>query len=71
LASYAFFRNRIDELVADASLTAEHVFADFRRAQIARKRDAKRKKRGDPGKAPTARPEPRVPSVAIERDKNG
>lgn len=31
LASFAFFRNRIDELVAQSSLLAEHVFADFKR----------------------------------------
>lgn len=30
LASFAFFRNRIDELVAQSSLLAEHVFADFK-----------------------------------------
>ncbi|QDT96567.1 MotA/TolQ/ExbB proton channel family protein [Gimesia aquarii] len=32
LASFAFFRNRIDELVAQSSLLAEHVFADFKRS---------------------------------------
>ncbi|MFH1302137.1 MAG: MotA/TolQ/ExbB proton channel family protein [Planctomycetota bacterium] len=32
LASFAFFRNRIDELVAQSSLIAEHVFADFKRS---------------------------------------
>ena len=31
LAGFAIFRNRIDELVAESSLLAEHVFADFKR----------------------------------------
>ena len=31
LAAFAVFRNRIDELAAEASLLAEHVFADYRR----------------------------------------
>lgn len=31
LAAFAIFRNRIDELVAEASLLAEQVFADFKR----------------------------------------
>ncbi|QDU51560.1 MotA/TolQ/ExbB proton channel family protein [Gimesia panareensis] len=34
LASFAFFRNRIDELVAQSSLLAEHVFADFKHATV-------------------------------------
>lgn len=41
LASFAIFRNRIDELVAEASLTAEHVFGDFKR-HVAAKRQAAR-----------------------------
>jgi biopolymer transport protein ExbB len=31
--AFAFFRNRIDELVAQTSLMAEHVFADYKRAK--------------------------------------
>lgn len=31
LSAFAIFRNRIDELSAEATLLAEHVFADFRR----------------------------------------
>lgn len=34
LASFAFFRNRIDELVAQSSLLAEHVFADFKHSTV-------------------------------------
>lgn len=37
-AAFAFFRNRIDELVAESSLTAEQVFADYRRQLIQRRR---------------------------------
>lgn len=33
LASFSIFRNRIDELVAESSLLAEHVFSGWRRAQ--------------------------------------
>ena len=36
LAAFAIFRNRIDELVAEASLTAESVFADYKRALFRR-----------------------------------
>jgi len=34
LASFSIFRNRIDELVAESSLLAEHVFSGWRRAQL-------------------------------------
>lgn len=59
-ASFAIFRNRIDELVAEASLTAEHVFADFRRDQARRERGRAKQER-------PAEPPPRVQSVAMER----
>ncbi|MCA9069996.1 MAG: MotA/TolQ/ExbB proton channel family protein [Planctomycetaceae bacterium] len=38
LGAFAMFRNRIDELVAESSLMAEHVFADYRRNLILRKK---------------------------------
>ena len=44
LAAFAIFRNRIDELVAESSLLAEHVFADFKRT-LAAKRTAAKKRR--------------------------
>ncbi|MEO1993927.1 MAG: MotA/TolQ/ExbB proton channel family protein [Planctomycetaceae bacterium] len=44
LAAFAIFRNRIDELVAESSLMAEHVFADYKRA-LAAKRIAAKKRR--------------------------
>lgn len=38
IAAFAFFRNRIDELVAQTALMAEHVFSDFKRAVAAQRR---------------------------------
>ena len=40
LGAFAMFRNRIDELVAESSLMAEHVFADYKRNLILRKKAA-------------------------------
>ena len=37
LAAFSLFRNRIDELSAEATLLAEHVFADHRRSQQSRR----------------------------------
>lgn len=47
LAAFAIFRNRIDELVAEASLLAEQVFADFKRSpgRTGRRRDGQRRPR--------------------------
>lgn len=53
LAAFAFFRNRIDELAAEASLLADHVFADYRRTLLQRQRGPERKPPATP------RPEPR------------
>jgi biopolymer transport protein ExbB len=33
LSAFAYFRNRIDELVAQTSLMAEHIFADYKRTK--------------------------------------
>jgi biopolymer transport protein ExbB len=41
VASFAIFRNRIDELVAESSLMAEHVFSDFKRLQANRRKSAR------------------------------
>jgi biopolymer transport protein ExbB len=60
LASFAIYRNRIDELVAEASQLAEHVFADYKRALITQKKSARRGTRGgdaesgEAGQGPTA-----------------
>lgn len=45
LGAFAMFRHRIDELVAESSLLAEHVFADYKRNVTLRKRAAAQKKR--------------------------
>ena len=50
LSAYAVLRNRVDELVAEATLAAEHAFTTFRRAT--------QKKRSDPTKAPRREAEP-------------
>ena len=42
LSAFAIFRNRIDELAAEATLLSEHVFADFRRALQARRNNRER-----------------------------
>jgi biopolymer transport protein ExbB len=54
IAAYAYFRNRIDELVAQTALLAEHVFADFKRAMAAKRR-AERQPRRAP--TPAAKPQ--------------
>ncbi len=68
LASFAIFRNRIDELVAEASLTAEHVFVDFKRSLIT-KRKVARQKRLDPNDKEAAS-SPRIPPVVMEREQS-
>ena len=42
IALFGFFRNRIDELVAQTALTAEHVFADFKRSRALQHREERR-----------------------------
>ncbi|MBW3543821.1 MAG: MotA/TolQ/ExbB proton channel family protein [Planctomycetes bacterium] len=48
LASFAVFRNRIDELVAESSLLAEHVFVDYKRSLLMRKKQRAAERRGSP-----------------------
>lgn len=43
LAAFAHFRNRIDQLVADGSLTAEAVFADYKRIALSEPRTERAK----------------------------
>ncbi len=45
LASFALFRNRIDGLVAESSLMAEHVFSDFKHKLSQRKREREKQTR--------------------------
>ena len=63
LAAFAVFRNRIDELVAEASLLAEQVFADFKRSsgRAARRRESQRRVQSEPAVAPpSVESEPRA-----------
>lgn len=57
LGAFAMFRNRIDELVAESSLLAEHVFADYKRNLILRKKAAA----GQRKRAAEANPPANVP----------
>ncbi len=43
LAAFAHFRNRIDQLVADGALTAEAVFADYKRSALSEPRTERTK----------------------------
>jgi len=72
LSAFAIFRNRIDELVAEASLRAEHAWAGFKRASLGRGGPEGRRKSSatEPQAAAggaSGRHERRVPPVAIER----
>lgn len=60
LASFALFRNRIDGLVAESSLMAEHVFSDFKHKLSGRKRS------GKPSPSTPAK-QAAIPPVAIEK----
>lgn len=60
ISAFAYFRNRIDELVAQTSLMAEHIFADYKRATGAarkpspepvRKREGEKEKMREGGPA--------------------
>lgn len=41
LGTFAIYRNRIDEFVAEASLLADHVFADYKRSLVEKRRSRK------------------------------
>jgi biopolymer transport protein ExbB len=69
IASYAFLRNRIDELVAEVALTAERTFADFKRARAAARQAQSMKSRPDRHGQPTA--PAGIPPVALEREPGG
>ena len=49
VASFGIFRNRVDGLVAEASLLAEHVFADYKRSIVAGRRGRKPAPTSPPG----------------------
>lgn len=61
LAAFALFRNRIDELVAETSLIAEHVFSGYKRRQLGSSRETKSRQAGGESAKRSA------PPVAIER----
>lgn len=58
VASFAIFRNRVDGLVAEAALLAEHVFADFKRMMLSARRG---RKTASPQQAGSAGIQPIVP----------
>lgn len=61
VTAFAIFRNRVDGLVAEASLLAEHVFADFRRAVATLKRGKRRAEAPSPPASQTSSIPPIVP----------
>jgi biopolymer transport protein ExbB len=56
IAAFGFFRNRIDELVAQTALTAEQVFSDFKRMMALKRRDERRQAHSADGASPQAAP---------------
>ncbi|MEZ6056596.1 MAG: MotA/TolQ/ExbB proton channel family protein [Planctomycetaceae bacterium] len=73
LGAFALFRNRIDEMVAESSLAAEHVMSPLKRALIERKktsRDPRSNPSGSPSTAGASSGErTAIPPVAIERER--
>ncbi|MSR58723.1 MAG: MotA/TolQ/ExbB proton channel family protein [Planctomycetaceae bacterium] len=49
LGAYAVLRNRVDELVAEATLLAEYVFSSFKRKTALRRQQARKSKPASPG----------------------
>ena len=62
VASFAYFRNRIDELVAQTALLAEHVFADSKRMLAVRRREERKARTAGPGPLPRSAGAEREPS---------
>jgi biopolymer transport protein ExbB len=67
-AAYAYFRNRVDEAVANCSQVAEHIFFEYRRDQAARRRRARALQLR--ARTLPERTHPAFPPVAIEREKS-
>ncbi|MEX1094445.1 MAG: MotA/TolQ/ExbB proton channel family protein [Planctomycetales bacterium] len=59
LAAFAWFRNRIDELVADGTAVAEHVFFDYKCAQLAARRTRRGGEADRAAAVPARTPAPR------------
>lgn len=51
LAAYAVLRNRVDELVAESTLMAEHVFSNFKRAAALHRQQLRKGKTQKPAEA--------------------
>jgi biopolymer transport protein ExbB len=64
ISAFAYFRNRVDELVAQTSLLAEYVFADFKHALAAHRRQERLQKR-------TTAPEASAPGSTPRREPAG
>jgi len=60
VASFAIFRNRVDGLVAETALLAEHVFADYKRALVSARRGPKTTR-------PAGATDPGIPPIVPER----
>ena len=56
IAAFGFFRNRIDELVAQTALTAEQIFADFKRSLLLKRRDERRQTHAAEATSPPVAP---------------
>lgn len=56
LAAYAVLRNRVDELVAEATLVAEYVFSGFKRNLALRRQELRRSRRAPGDAAPADLP---------------
>ena len=60
IAAFGFFRNRVDELVAQTALTAEQVFSDLKRSILLKRREERRQAvAADAGSLPVAHVVPR------------
>ncbi len=70
LTSFAIFRNRIDELVAESSLMAEHAWTEFKRANLGRSSGQTRRRKEPASPSTERQQERRVPPVAIERPED-
>lgn len=66
-AAFTVFRNRVDELVAEAAMAAERVFADYRRDEARRARS--RAAKDNAGHGAVDESAPRIPPVAVERER--